>query len=287
MTIGSAAPLWFPDYLKAIRRGLIVGGEHPPYSVPPVAFDGVAGKDPASSTVEASFADSTITRSDVGSFVTDGWRPGMTATIAGSDTNDGTASVVASVTATELVFTGAVVFTSEGPTADVELTGTVADGFAYYCGPQHLKDWTGADVCTIVPSIGSPGNGLQARRVATPRKALGSIDFALDVHVWGGEPNPDTVSLASGVWDDERYRNACEIMQNVLRVMFWQAKGFQSIMAFDGWSNDTEKLRHGEMLKATFAVSFAIYDYPDTMIPSGLVLKTGSGQPVIKAPGVT
>lgn len=285
MSIGSAAPLWFADYIGAVRRGLIVGGENPPYASPPVAFDGVLGNTPASTLAEVSFSGSTITRVDAASFLDEGWQPGMTATIAGSDSNDGTARVVASVTASTLVFTGAVLFTTEGPTPDVQLDGTAASGFAYYCGPQHLNDWTGANVCVLVPSTGAPGNGLQARRTATPRKALGGLDFSLDIHVWGGEP-PSSVALRSGVWDDERYRAPGEILQNVLRVLFWIAKGFQSITAFDGWANETEKLRHGEALKATFTVSFAIFDYSDTMLPSGLIL-TGSGQPIIKAPGAT
>lgn len=286
MIAGSAAPLWFADYLAAVRRGLIVGGTSEPYSVPPVAYDGVAGREPAASLALATFAGSAITRTDAGSFLDDGWKPGMTATIAGSDSNDGSAVRVIAVTEGALEFLGAVTFVVEGPTVDVQLAGESVDGFAYYCGPQHLNDWTGANVCVIVPSTGAPGNGLQARRTATPRKALGGLDFALDIHVWGAEPST-SVPLKCGTWDDERYRAAGEIIQNVLRVMFWQAKGFQSIVAFDGWANETEKLRHGEILKATFGVSFAIYDFPDTMLPSGLILTKGSGQPTIKAPGAT
>lgn len=286
MTPGSAAPLWFADYLGAIRRGLIVGGEHPPYSVPPVAFDGVAGNGAASSIAEATFAGSTIARADGGSFLDDGWQPGMLATISGSMANDGTMARVVTVTATTLILLASVAFLAEGPTADVQIAGTVADGFAYYCGPQHLHEWTGADVCTIVPSAGAPGAGLQARRTATIRKALGGLDFTLDIHVWGAEP-PDSISFKSGVWDDERYRKPGHILQNVLRVLFALAKGFQAITAVDGWSNETEQLRYGEVLKATFAVSFAIYDFADTMLPSGLALTTGIGQPMIKAPGAT
>lgn len=283
MIAGSAAPLWFPDWMHSIYRGLVVGGEHAPYAVPPVAYDGVAGRRGANSIVEGSFAASTITRSDVGSFVADGWLPGMTATVTSSDDNDGAWSVVRYVTATQLVFTGSIALTGEGPTADVSLVGEAVDGFALYVGPQHLQDFTGADVCTIVPSVGAPGGGLQARRTIHDRKALGSLDLTVDIHVWGSEP--DATGLQSGYWDIERYRAPCAILQNVLRVMYWQAKGFQSIQNVEGWVNETEKLRHGEMLVASFAVSFVVYDFPDTLMPSGLVL-TGSGQPTIRAPGV-
>lgn len=286
MSPGSAAPQWFADWLHGVRRGLIVGGEHPNQPgvvpAPAVAYDGLTGTEGAESTIEASFSGSSLTRS-AGSFIDDGWRIGMSVVVDGSALNDGTHIAVAAVTDLTLSFTGSVAFTTEIDTAGVELTGTVVDGFALYFGPTHLHAWTDANVCVIVPSIGTPGDGLQARRTATPRKALGAVEFAVDVHIWGAEPAVE-VDMRDGFWDIERYRYPGEIAQNVLRVMFWLAKGFHAVTAVDGWSNETEQMRHGELLKFTFSASFPVYDYADTMLPSGLIL-TGSGQPTIRAPG--
>lgn len=85
----------------------------------------------ATVTIEATFANAnpdTLTRA-AGSFVTDGFKPGMRVTIANAVevTNNGTFVSIATVTALTLTFTTNVAFTAEAATAGVTVIGQETD----------------------------------------------------------------------------------------------------------------------------------------------------------------
>lgn len=272
MSLGSSAPLWFGHWLKLICWQLLVGG---PPACPPVAFDGIGGDAPADSVATATFVGSTLTRSDGGDFVADGWRDGMIAAVAGSTDNDGTYHVVVHVTPTVLLFFETVAFVAESSTADVTIHGTVPTGFALYVGPQWLQRWDNPPVCVIVPSEGTPADAM-AFRTAGPRRVLGAIGLGADIYIWGGE-DAANLEASNSIWHDiERYTPACDALQNVLRAVYYAANTIgMGIATVGAWSKETEIQRFGEDFVLHVDCSFPIYDFEETGIPSPMAFEPG------------
>ena len=206
MIPGSAASLWFPDFLIRVADALVIGA---PPSVPPVAFDGLN-----------------------------------------------------------------------------PLIG-VSDGFALYVGSREKERWTGANSAVLVPAFGLPEDAPRMFRGSHPdemqAKPLEAIMMGLDVHIWGGEP-PDTIALNSYQWDAEALRSACNILQNITRVLSYLSGSFGAMNDAIGWLNDTEALRHGEAFIYSWRASFAVYDFTEQALPviDGFDV---SNQPSIVRPG--
>ncbi len=249
-------------WLDLVVSQLIIGG---PPAAPPVAYDGVAGTEPASSFITATFAGSTITRPS-GSFEVDGWRIGMMLKVTLSGSNNGIYQSVLNVAVSTLTLTSNVVFTAEGPTVGVQLDGSVVDGFALYVGPQWLDRWTGANVCTIVPSYGEPSTLAALHTVGVP-EPLGAISMGIDVHVWGDE-DASQARDSQSIWHDiERYSTE-EILQNVTRAIHYaSAVELVTVGQIDGWQNETEILRFGEAFVYRMAVSIPYYDFDQALVP--------------------
>lgn len=285
MTIGSAAPLWFPDFLIQVADALVIGA---PPSVPPVAYDGLRARDgapTATSTGAYGFSGNTITGTN--DFVSDGWLPGMTVDVSNSASNDGAWAVVANVEADTLTLTDNVTFVAESAGPTVDLSGASASGFAVFIGSRNLNVWTGPNAAHIVPAFGIPEDAPRMFRTAsiadTPAKPLEAMYLGVDVYVWGAEPGPD-VPRDSYRWDAECIRSACEILQNIVRVLSVLSGAFGVMNDAQGWVNETEATRHGEAFVFSWRCSFVVSDFPDPSLESPIAFDA-TGQPSIVRPG--
>jgi hypothetical protein len=151
------------------------------------------------------------------------------------------------------------------------------NGFALCFGSQWLQQWTGANVAVILPTTGAAGE-LKTLQSTGERRALFALRWAVEVHAWGRE-SPSAVGRAK---DIERFREAYHIFENVGRVLYVTASAYGRWEGLSGFSTDTEVMRYGELIVATFSVSVPIYDYPKSYIQMPQTLVPGPAAPTVQ-----
>lgn len=161
------------------------------------------------------------------------------------------------------------------------------DRFALCFGAQWLDQWKGANACTLVSAgggVGSSetGNALKTIQTGGDRRAIFSLRWSIEVHVWGRDAASDVTGRARDV---ERLREAIQIFENVSRVLHLFASGYGRWEEFSGPDIETPVNRYGESIVARFSVPCAVYDYKRTRIETPQVLTPATGQPVVIHPG--